>query len=155
MNLWLGIIILHAIFALIAFVLGILLLRKRFFSHTGIMDGFIAATSAMTITMVIATISHWSDISISEKIAFSLLPLLACYMIYRSLKAKQHQSCKDWPRFIDSIGFSLISYFDGFFIVALIDLHAPAWFIAFVAVAAIIVGNRYIHTIRSRLDAEQ
>jgi hypothetical protein len=41
---------------------------------------------------------------------------------------------------IDHIGFSLISLFDGFVIISAIDLQAPGWLVAVIAVGAVALG---------------
>ena len=46
----------------------------------------------------------------------------------------------DQLKVIDHVGFVLISLFDGFAIVSALDLHAPGWLIAVIAVAAVGVG---------------
>jgi len=41
---------------------------------------------------------------------------------------------------IDHIGFNLISLFDGFSIVSSLDLQAPGWLVAVIAVGAVALG---------------
>jgi hypothetical protein len=41
---------------------------------------------------------------------------------------------------IDHVGFNLIALFDGFAIISAIDLQAPGWLVAVIAVAAVAVG---------------
>ena len=41
---------------------------------------------------------------------------------------------------IDHIGFNLIALFDGFAIIIALDLHAPGWLVAVIAVGAVGVG---------------
>lgn len=45
-------------------------------------------------------------------------------------------------RYMDDIGFVLIALFNGFVIVAALDLGAPAWAVVVGAVLAAVVGSR-------------
>ena len=64
-------------------------------------------------------------------------------MIWRAVQAvtvltKQNQA--DQLKVIDHVGFVLISLFDGFAIVSALDLQAPGWLVAVIAVGAVGVG---------------
>jgi sorbitol-specific phosphotransferase system component IIBC len=54
-----------------------------------------------------------------------------------------------WPTYIDHVGFTLISLFEGFTIVSGINVDAPGWLIAMVAVWGVIVGGRVLHGLQS------
>ena len=51
---------------------------------------------------------------------------------------------------IGHIGFVLISLFDGFAIVSAIDLQAPGWLVAVIAVGAVAIGISAI-TVRKKM----
>ena len=64
-------------------------------------------------------------------------------MLWRAVQAvtlltKHHQ--EDQLKVIDHVGFVLISLFDGFAIVGALDLQAPGWLVAVIAVSAVGVG---------------
>ena len=64
-------------------------------------------------------------------------------MIWRAVQAvtvltKQNQA--DQLKVIDHVGFVLISLFDGFAIVSALDLHAPGWLVAVIALGAVALG---------------
>ena len=64
-------------------------------------------------------------------------------MIWRAVQAvtvltKQNQA--DQLKVIDHVGFVLISLFDGFAIVSALDLQAPGWLVAVIAVSAVGIG---------------
>ena len=152
MELWLIFIIIHTLLALTAFVAGLLMLHRPVIERRPwLMTLFLFATIAMTIFVVLATVSHWYSISVGERVAFGLLPLLALYMIYRIVKARTYLQNGQWNRYIDGVGFALISYFDGFIIVAMLDLKAPAWAVATVAVLAVLLGTRYVNRAKTTL----
>jgi len=54
-----------------------------------------------------------------------------------------------WTIYIDHIGFTLISLFEGFIIVSGIDLGAPGWLTAIVAVLGVVVGSRVLHGLQT------
>jgi len=65
------------------------------------------------------------------------------YKIWRAVQAvtvltKQNQA--DQLKVIDHVGFVLISLFDGFAIVSALDLQAPGWLVAVIAVGAVGIG---------------
>lgn len=54
-----------------------------------------------------------------------------------------------WTIYVNHIGFTLISLFEGFIIVSGIDLGAPGWLTAVVAVLGVVVGNRVLHGLQT------
>jgi hypothetical protein len=54
-----------------------------------------------------------------------------------------------WTTYVDHIGFTLISLFEGFIIVSGIDLGAPGWLTAVVAILGVVVGNRVLHGLQT------
>ena len=78
-----------------------------------------------------------------KQIIFGGLVILGGYMIWRAVQAvtvltKQQQ--EDQLKVIDHVGFVLISLFDGFAIVSALDLQAPGWLVAVIAVGIGIYG---------------
>lgn len=76
------------------------------------------------------------------------LIVLALYMLHRARQAHGtvHAATTSSGRhhYMDSIGFVLISLFNGFVVVSAPDLGAPPWLIAGLAVAATMAGHRFI-----------
>ncbi|WP_022885347.1 hypothetical protein [Glaciibacter superstes] len=52
--------------------------------------------------------------------------------------------------FVNHVGFTLISLFDGFVIVAAIDLHAPPWLVASLAIGGVIAGIIGVRRLEAR-----
>lgn len=151
MSLWFLTIILHTLFAVVSFVIGIILLSasklKRF---PWLIKLFIISLIGMNVFMVAATVSHWYDISTTERVIFSGLPALGLYMLYRGIQAKTNIMQDKLSNYIDDIGFILISLFNGFVIVTLIDLSAPPITVPFVALVATVVGSKFIKSIKQK-----
>lgn len=154
MSTWLVMIIFHTVCALISFVSGIMLLSpKKVKRHPALMKIFILSLIGMIAFMIFATVSHWNELGTGEQIAFSLLPFLGVYMLYRGMQAVEKLNKGEYVQYVDDIGFGLISLFNGFIIVALIDLHAPPIIIPVVAIVATLIGSRYIKTVKSNLKS--
>jgi uncharacterized membrane protein len=140
-------IIFHAAAGVISFAAGIFLLSpKRAQKHPAIFTLYLLSLIGLIIFMIGAMISHWNDISMTEQITFSGLVILGVYMLYRAVMAKRllSEGSKQYGKYMDAIGFTLISLFDGFIIVGAIDLKFPGWIVAACAIGAVIIGNRFI-----------
>ena len=75
-------------------------------------------------------------------------------MIWRAVQAVTvlaEQGQETQIKVIDHVGFVLISLFDGFAIVSAIDLHAPGWLVAVIALGAIGVGIWGLNTRKTTL----
>lgn len=146
MNIWLLMIIMHSISGVIAFITGLAILSpKRLKKHTWLLPTFLISLAGLIVFVVGAMISHWYDISPTEQVIFTGLVGLAIYILYRGVHARSLLHQQQVPEnYIDDIGFILISLFNGFIIVALIDLGAPAWLVVVGAVLATVLGSRRI-----------
>jgi hypothetical protein len=108
----------------------------------------------MAVFMIGAMAAHWSDLPGASQGVFSALVGLALYMVYRALHASRlahHEAHGREPRHVDDLGFILIALFDGFVIVAAIDLGAPVWIVIPLAILAVLVGHRAIQRVKSRV----
>jgi len=87
----------------------------------------------------------WPNLGGGERTAFTALIVLAAVMVVRADRARRAMilARRGWQTaFVDGIGFTLISLFDGFLVVTALDLGAPAWLVAAAGVAGVIVGRR-------------
>jgi hypothetical protein len=69
------------------------------------------------------------------------------YMLYRARNARRllqdHQGA--WNHeYIEHIGFTLISLFEGFIIVAVLNAGGPGWLVAILAILGILAGRSVI-----------
>jgi cell division protein FtsW (lipid II flippase) len=152
---WLLMIVLHAVAALGAFAVGVAAIDpRRAGSHPWTLPALVGLLGAMTLFMIGAMAAHWSDLPGASQVAFSALVGLALYMVYRAMHASNladHEPHGHEPRHVDDLGFILIALFDGFVIVAAIDLGAPVWIVIPLAVLAVLAGHRAIQRFKSRL----
>lgn len=67
----------------------------------------------MTIAVIASVSVGWTEFALGAKIAFSGLTVLALYMMWQAFQARQELKAQEsgWEaRFIDHVGFTLISF---------------------------------------------
>ena len=103
---------------------------------------FLVLLVLLEVFLVIAILSHVTSLPTITQIIFGGLAILGVYMIWRAVQAVLvlRQPHPNQGAVIDHIGFNLISLFDGFAIISAVDLHAPGWLVAVIAVAAVALG---------------
>src|SRR2546430_5396633 len=137
-------IVIHALSATGAFIVGIaLLFQRNTLRQLQLARAFLVLLILMEVFLVIAILSHVTSLPTITQLIFGGLVILGVYMIWRAVQAvtvltKQNQA--DQLKVIDHVGFVLISLFDGFAIVSALDLQAPGWLVAVIAVGAVGVG---------------
>jgi hypothetical protein len=81
---------------------------------------------------------------------------LALYMFYRARSAGRLLDSRPsgWQHdTIEHIGFTLISLFEGFIIVTVLNLGGPEWLVALLAVLGVLGGRRAIGLAQRRAEA--
>ena len=146
-------IVLHAGAAILCFAFGALTLSPRLSrqSRGDVFTYYFILLVAMIAFLAGAILAHVSQLNPVQRGVFAGLFGLSLYMLLRGVQAGAvlcaHRG--DWlPRYIDHIGFTLIALFEGFIIVAAIDLGAPGWLTAGLAVLGVIGGNRMLHRLQ-------
>ncbi len=146
-------IVLHAGAALVCFAAGVLSLGLR--TSTSWRFGlYFWSLLAMLLLMAGAIAVHWADLDPTTRLIFLGLGALGLYMIWRAAHAgtRLRRQDQNWqPGYIDDIGFTLIALFDGFVIVAAIDLGAPVWLVVLIAVAGVVGGHLIRSQVKTRL----
>lgn len=149
---WLTMVVLHAVAGLGAFACGVLAIDpRRRPAYPWALPALVGLLVAMTVFVVGAMAAHWSSLDSSAQAVFVGLVVLAAYMVWRAvhaLRRAEPPSPADAVASIDDVGFVLISLFDGFVIVAAIDLGFPPWVIIPLAVAAVAFGHRAVQQVK-------
>ena len=136
-------IVVHATSAIAAFIIGIVFIfQSNTLRQLQLGRAIVVLLMLMEVFLVIAILSHVTSLPAITQIIFGGLAILGLYMIWRAVQAvsvlrDQHGNQE---AVIDHIGFNLIALFDGFAIISAIDLHAPGWLVAVIAVAAVALG---------------
>ena len=84
--------------------------------------------------------------------------MLGLYILQRANHARlalrlRHEGWR--IAYIDHVGFTLISLFDGFVIVGAIDLGAPGWLVAAAALLGVVGGIWAVGKAKSNIVSEQ
>jgi hypothetical protein len=136
-------IVLHAACAAGAFVIGtVFIFQGVTLRQLQLARAVLVLLVLMEVFLVVAILSHVSSLSTIMQVVFGGLTMLGLYMIWRAIQALSvlRELNGDQLVVINHIGFILISLFDAFAIVSAIDVHAPGWLIAVIAVAAVVLG---------------
>jgi hypothetical protein len=148
-------IIVHAVAAIISFFAGCLLIfSPAFTANRRLFNLYWWALIGMVILLMSAILVYWTEYSNIERIIFPGLLVLAFYMLYRARGANyllgiQHN---DWKHnYIEHIGFTLISLFEGFIIVSGLNSGIPGWLVALLAILGFLVGRWLIGFAQSRV----
>jgi hypothetical protein len=146
-------IILHATAALVCFTAGVLSLGLRT-ATSGRLRLYLASLLAMLLFMAVAIAVDWAGLDPTARLIFLGLGGLGLYMAWRAGRAATRLRRQDpgWrPRYLDDIGFTLVALFDGFVIVAAIDLGAPVWLVILIAVVGVGGGIQAMNRVKARL----
>jgi hypothetical protein len=99
----------------------------------------------------------WGGLGLTSRLVFSGLSGLGLYMAWRAYRAwarLRRRAPGGRAGYLDDLGFTLIALFDGFVIVATIDLGLPAWLVALIALGGIAGGVRAMKQVKTRLGAD-
>jgi hypothetical protein len=136
-------IVAHALSATGAFIVGIVLIFQRnTLRQLQLGVAFLVLLLLLEVFLVIAILSHVTSLPTMTQLIFGGLAILGVYMIWRAVQALLvlREPHPNQGAVIDHIGFNLISLFDGFAIISAIDLQAPGWLVAVIAVGAVALG---------------
>jgi uncharacterized membrane protein len=147
-------IILHATAASLCFIFGALTLLPHLSnrSRLTLFTFYVAALTAMIVFLAAAILAHVGQLAALQRGIFAGLFVLSLYLLFRGTRARtvlRAQPDDWWTLYVDHIGFTLISLFEGFIIVSGIDLGAPGWLTAVVAVLGVVVGSRVLHSLQT------
>jgi hypothetical protein len=98
----------------------------------------------MVVLLIGAMLVYWNEYSSTEHIVFPILLGLGMFMLYRAQNAGRllRSQQDDWTLgYIEHIGFTLISLFEGFIIVTVLNAGGPGWLVALLAILGVLVGR--------------
>src|SRR5438552_3316543 len=150
-------IVVHALSATGAFIIGIVLIfQSNTLRQLQLGVAFLVLLILLEVFLVIAIISHVSSLPTVTQIIFGGLAILGLYMIWRAVQAVSvlREPHGNQGAVVDHIGFNLIALFDGFAIISAIDLGAPGWLVAVIAVGAVVIGIYAINVRKKMLTMQ-
>jgi hypothetical protein len=138
-------IIVHAAAATISFFAGCLLIfSPTYTANRRLFSLYWWSLIAMIILLMSAIVVYWTEYSNIERIIFPGLLVLGFYMLYRAQSANRLLGAQknDWKQgYVEHIGFTLISLFEGFIIVSGLNSGISGLLVAVVAVVGVLVGR--------------
>ena len=152
-------IVLHAGAGVVCFAAGVASLGLRTaasWRFRAYFTLYFGALFALLVFMAGAIAVDWAGLDATARLIYLGLAALGLYMIWRAAHAgdRLRRRDGDWrPRYLDDIGFTLISLFDGFVIVAAIDLGAPVWLVVLLGVVGVVGGIQAMNRVKARLAA--
>lgn len=138
-------IVLHAASATVSFFAGgFLMFSRKNTSNPMLFLIYWWTLFGMTLLLAGAILVYWTEFSGAERIIFPGLLILAIYMLYRARQASQLLQTQQngWQQgYMEDIGFTLISLFEGFIIVSGLNAGLPGWLVAFLAILGVVAGR--------------
>jgi hypothetical protein len=148
-------IILHAAAATISFFSGCLLIFFReYTSNQRLFSLYWWSLVGMVVFLAGAILVYWTEYSNAEHIIFPGLFGLGIYMLYRARSANYllETQQNNWKgSYIEHIGFTLISLFEGFIIVSGLNSGISGWMVAVAAILGVFIGRWVIHLAQQRV----
>ena len=141
-------IIVHAASATLSFFAGCLLMfAPTYTSNQRLFSVYWWSLMGMVVLLMGAILVYWTEYSGTERIIFPGLLVLGIYMLYRARNANRLLKTQQngWNHgYIEHIGFTLISLFEGFIIVGGLNSGLPGWLVALLAILGVLVGRSMI-----------
>jgi hypothetical protein len=95
--------------------------------------------------LIAAIVVDWSSLNDVARAGFTALTLLGCFTVWRAARVRRcAASGSPIPtvRYLDDLGFTLIALFDGFVVIAALDVRAPPVVAVVVGVIGVVAGRR-------------
>lgn len=136
---------LHATAGTLSVLAGVIVvLRHRLF------DLYLWALVTAMLAMAVAVGVAWQSRPVGTNVLFGGLVLLGAVMVRSAVSARAVCPGPREPapqRFLDLVGFTLISLFDGFVVVAVLRRGGPGWLALAAAAAGVAVGRAAMHRV--------
>jgi hypothetical protein len=149
-------IVMHAASGVISFIAGSLLLipRERI-GKPWVFRVYLAFLVGLVVFLAGAMLVYWVEYAVIERALYSGLLLLSLFMLFRAQKTRAMgrpaQSTREHDD-VEHIGFTLISLFEGFVIVAIINAGGPGWLVGLLAILGIVLGRWLIGIAKQRIE---
>jgi hypothetical protein len=154
---------LHAASGVLGLVLGVFAFRlpetKGF--RPRLLRAYAATLVSLGVFLAATVALDWTGIGVMQQVIYAVLVALAAVIVTRiflGLRAAAVRPARWQEKYLNHVYFTYISLWEGFFIVGLIDLGAPGWLVAAVALVVLVVGaavfNRYKRSVLTGISAQ-
>ena len=144
----------HALCGVIALLVGCFILKPPASSTSLLFRTYAVGLVGLIVLMLAVVAYDWVALHLAQQITFAGLCVLGIYTGWRALRAHRELTSRQpgWQaRYVDHVGFTLISLFDGFTIVAAVDRDAPLPVVLLVGVLGVVAGIAAMNFAKSRL----
>jgi len=144
----------HALCGVGALLVGCFILKPPVSSTSPLFRIYAAGLVGLIVLMLAVVAYDWSTLHFAQQVTFAGLCALGIYTGWRALRAYRELDARQpgWQaRYVDHVGFTLISLFDGFAIVAAVDRDAPLPIVLLVGVLGVVAGIAAMNVAKSRL----
>jgi hypothetical protein len=136
---------LHVAGGVAGLLLGAFVLRPPEPGHyrLALRRGYTAAIAVLVAFLTGTVLLDWTRIDAVQHIVHAGLIGLAAVIagrVYLAFRVARNQPDRWQASYMNHIYFTYISLWEGFFIVGLLDLKAPAWLVGVVAVGVVLLG---------------
>lgn len=146
-----ALIVLHAVAGLSALLVGALGAVRG--SH---FDLYFWSLVACIGLLLPAVALDWGDLDTAPRIIFPALIVFGIYMIWRAARARRRAHGGASPdAYFEDVAFTLIALLVAFVAIVVLDLGAPGWLVAVVAVGAVLLGRRAVELLQPGLAPGQ
>jgi hypothetical protein len=145
---------LHAVGGLVALAAGLAVLRPPDRAMPPLFRLYLGALWAMIVFLALVVGTDWPSLDTSSRALFGALTIFAVFIGAPGWAAHRNarQPGAGWERrYLENVGFTLIALFDGFVIVAALDLGAPVWLVILAGAGGMLGGRLVIYRERTRL----
>lgn len=154
-------ILLHATAAVVALVMGLVLLRQAGTHHPPVgFRWYYAALVVMAAALPVAIAVDWGRLHPATRVAFVALCVLAVTMVWEADRARRFLSRAPGAMsparsgaYVEAVGFTVIALLDGFAIITALDLGAPGWMVATVGILVVLLARPVVAAIRVQAQA--
>jgi hypothetical protein len=129
----------HAAAGLVALITGLVALRRA-----RLFDLYLWSLVGTTVFLLLALGVTWGSMALPEHVLFSAFAILAGYLIWRATRARLVRPVgPNGPSatYVEHMGFNLITLFDAFVVIAVLDLGAPIWLVVGTGVLVGVAGH--------------
>lgn len=145
----------HALAGLVALIVGCCVLCPPTPSRWPLFRTYFHSLLTLVGLLMIVVALDWAGLPLVERVVFTGLVGLGIYTAWRADNARRLLIRREagWnARYVDQVGFTLISLFDAFAIVSAIDLGASPVVVGGVAVLGVAAGIVAINQTKRRLN---
>lgn len=146
----------HAACGLIALASGLMAIGRRARGMPAQFRVYLGALWLMVLCLVVVVGTDWANLDLPTRSLYAALTLFAFYIGWRGWRGLQNLRAQapGWQAaYVENVGFTLIALFDGFVIIAALDLGAPIWLVLLIGALGVLVGRRGVGRTTQRVAA--